>query len=355
MNTNEPSQRVCRLAPFLKLSRPALCAAMLLSAAGCLQIETHIKLNEDGSAKITERIFLSDRLLDRAGAKRAEFAALLGKARLLERMKNMGEGVTLVSHKTNEGGDGWMESVAEMTIPDLNNFRYMSPWLAYGGYAENNTIRVSLKPLYKSSGDGPAGSMAVHFTPTKRPGNGKAPPALTPLQQQVYRDIAPVLKDMLKGFRVRLTFESYARVSTRLGLREVGSPIVDVIDVSDTDLDRGSGLFFANEEIMLELARLDFGGPNVAGNVQRASTLPVFLPHGGRSMWHTGGKSTHFRPSKALFERHFKGKKLDYSRWRASPPEKHVPAKWENIGWHGWKKDRPGVEKEQEQEGHTKP
>jgi hypothetical protein len=162
----------------------------------------------------------------------------------------------------------------------------------------------------------------------------------------VYRDIAPVLTDMLKDFRLRLTFESYAPVSSHVRVRGAGSPIVDVLDVSDADLDKESGLFFANEEIMLELARLDFGGPNVAGNVTRASTLPVFFPHGGRRMWRTGGGGTWFRPSRALFERHFKGKKLDYSWWRPSPPEKHVPAKWKNIGWHGWKKDRAGEEKE---------
>ena len=37
---------------------------LLLLAAGCLQIETHMKLHEDGSATITERLQFSKNLLD---------------------------------------------------------------------------------------------------------------------------------------------------------------------------------------------------------------------------------------------------------------------------------------------------
>ena len=47
--------------------RRALLAAILASAAsGCLQIETRIKLHEDGSATITERLQFSKRLLDQS-------------------------------------------------------------------------------------------------------------------------------------------------------------------------------------------------------------------------------------------------------------------------------------------------
>jgi len=317
-----------------------LLGCLALSGAGCLQIETNVRLNEDGSARIRERVFFSERLLDLAGEKRGEVAALLGKERLLERMKQMGKGLTLVRHKTREGGDGWMESVAEFDVVDLNNFRYVSPWLASGDYAANSAVRFQLKPQYKSApyGNGPAGVMSVDLVLDKGgPHKGGAPKVLTPQEQQVYRDIAPAIRDMLKGFRLRLTFKSYAPTGGRIGNV--------LLDVSDTDMDGVSQLFFENEEIMLELLRLDFGGPNTAGNVWKNEIEPKFLPLGSRNMWWGGGGRIWFRPSKALFAKYFEGKKLDYSVWRAAPPDKHVPALFEKIGWHPPKKDAGVPEK----------
>jgi hypothetical protein len=321
--------------------RTAAILALALGSAGCLQIETTIKLNEDGSATVRERVFFSERLLDRAGSKRGELTALLGRERVTERMMLMAESATLVSHETREGGDGWMESVAVIAVPDINRLRCVSPWFAYGDYPSNGATRVEMVPKYKSSpyAGGPAGTMSVRFLHEKRPAGGVAPVPVTPLQQQVYRDMTPVIRDMLKGFRLRITFESYAPIFTVLGAVSTASASVDLLDVSDENLDTASGAFFANEEIMLEIERLDFGGPNVAANVHRASTLPAFFPAGGRSMWWSGADNIWFKPSKQLFDKYFVGKKLDYSEWQASPPEKHVPADFAKIGWSGWKED----------------
>jgi hypothetical protein len=51
-------------------------------------------------------------------------------------------------------------------------------------------------------------------------------------------------------------------------------------------------------------------------------------------MWWTGGGNIHFRPSRALFDRFFAGKKLDFSAWGKSPPEKLVLADFKRIGYH---------------------
>lgn len=307
----------------------ALLGILALGVAGCLQIEAHVKLAEDGSARFTERVFFSERLLDLAGDQRGDVAALLGRERLLERMRKMGEGLTVVSHERRAGGDGWVESVAEIAIADINKFRYVSPWLAAGDYAANNAVRFRMEPQYKSApyANGPAGVMSVSLVLDHGgPHAGAAPQALTPQEQQVYRSIAPALRDMLKGFRLRFTFESYAPIGGALGST--------LLDVSDANMDQLSQLFFENEEIMLELARLDIGGPNVAANVRRNETEPNFLPLGSRAMWWMGGSRLWFPPSKPLFDRYFAGKKLDYSQWQASPPDKLVPARYENIGWH---------------------
>jgi hypothetical protein len=315
------------------LSFGLLLGCLALGAAGCFQLETAVKLNEDGTARVTERLWFSERLLDLAGDRRDEVKALLGRERVLERVRQMGEGQTLISHEVRSGGDGWMESIAEIAVPDLNKFRYVSPWLGFGDYASNNAVRLRLTPLYKSNpyGGGSAGNMSVSLAYDKPPQGGNAPRELTPLEQQVYRDIAPAIRDMLKGFRVRFTFEPYARVGGTIGKT--------LLDVSDSDLDQMSQMFFENEEIMLELVRMDFGGPNVAGNVFRNPTLPTFLPLGSRAMWWLGSQNLWFPPSKPLFDRYFEGKKLDYSPWQASPPDKHKPALFTDIGWHPPKAD----------------
>ena len=320
------------------MSFAVLLAGLAAGGAGCLQIETHIKLNEDGSAVIRERVLLSERLLDLAGEKRGEWAALAGKERLLERMKRMGEGLTLVNHQTRTGGDGWIESAAEMAIPDLNGLRYVAPWPAHDDYAENSAIRVQLKPQIKGEPAIRAGMMTERFVHDKAPKGRTAPPALAPAELQVYRDIGPVFRDMLKGFRLRLTFEAYAPIGSSLGPVAVDATAVDLIDVSDAKLDGASRPFFANEEIMVELARLDFGGGNVAGNVQRDSTMPEVQPLGG------GGGAVWFPPSKTLFEKYLAGKKLDFAIWQPSPPEKHVEARFEAIGWQARKQD-PAADK----------
>ena len=74
----------------------------LLLASGCLQLETRIKLHEDGSATVTERLEILPALLEmEAGATSLTgmtFERLLSRERAQERVKEMGKGVTLVSH-----------------------------------------------------------------------------------------------------------------------------------------------------------------------------------------------------------------------------------------------------------------
>jgi hypothetical protein len=323
-----------------------------LLAAGCFQLETRVKINEDGTAKVTERLWFSERLLDLAGDKRAEFVALLGKERLQERMKQMGEGLVLVKHETREGGDGWMESVAEFTVADLNKFRYVSPWPAYLDYASNNMVRFVMEPRYKSSpyGGPPAGSIAINLRcekpPQGRPRPEKdAPPVeeVKPREQQAYREITPVVKDMLKGFRIRFSIESYAAIRSGYGVRGAGATVADLIDISDANMDQWSTSFWSNEEVMLELARWEIGGPNIVRNVQgyvQNWTLPFFFPAGSPTCWWTGNDSIYFAPSKPLFDKYFEGKKLDFSAWQAAPPDKHVPARFKEVGWKGYESER---------------
>lgn len=323
---------------------PTAIIALVLAVVGCLQVDTRIRLHEDGSATITEKLRFSRGLLDledKAGAD-LKLSPLLQKKAALERMKHMGKGMRLVSHKIHRAEKGATESVTVFKIPDLNDFRYVSPFFAYLDYAKNNVIRVRLYPLYKSENYvGVAGEMAVLFWPLRNPARDprdRKVKQVSPRDLQIYRELRPVFRDILRDFRLRLTFESYAPIrATGFGLRgqRAGVNHVDMIDFSDDDLDKHGGTFLGNEEVMIDLLQLKLGSANVVAHTSGFPsnlTVPLFLPWGSRHAAWRGSSGIFFRPSRPLFDRHFKGKKLDYSRWRATPPDKRVPARFESIG-----------------------
>lgn len=291
-------------------------AVALALLAGCLQIETHVRLHEDGSATITERIRLSQRLLEantRSGGG-PDILQSIGKEAALERMKAMGKGMELESHEVRQAEGGAKEAIAVYRIGDISNFRYVSPYLAALDYPKHSVLQCTLFPVYESTWYGRrAGQMAVIFKPASEqrgnpPEPGKSP---TPLDQQVLRDLRPVFADMLKDFHVRFTFESYAPLRFRQYYRYrgqgAGTKTYDLIDFSDRDLDKYGYDFLRNEEIMLELLGLRADGPNTVGHVAEHgsnSTVPVYHPRGTPEIY--------FNPSRALFDRLFQGKTLKF-------------------------------------------
>jgi hypothetical protein len=329
---------------------PAALGVLLF--AGCVQLETRIKVEVDGSATVTERVRLSRRVLDLAGEEKPELLKLLSKQSTLARMKKMGEGISMTSHKLGEAAGASQESVTVYKVKDLNKFKYVTPWLAYKDFPRNNHVKFYMKPYYKSSSyrNPKAGTMAVGWTYAKRPvgearlKKGQKPPkGPSPLQQQVYRELGPMFRDMLKGFELRLTLESYAPVHSGLGVRgeRAGAREIDLLNFSDKKLDSWGGVFLKNEEIMLDLVRWKLGSKDVVRHVRGYAgnhTLPVYFPTGSRHMWWSGGSSVWFAPSRPLFDKHFAGKKLDYSQWQKSPPSKHVTATFKKIGWHARKR-----------------
>lgn len=320
---------------------PPVLVAVLLG--GCLQLETHIRVHTDGSATITERLQFSERLLDMASqaGPGLDLASLLTKQAALKRMSQMGKGATLVSHEVRDGEQGAKESLAVFTIPDISDFTYVSPYLALPNYGKHYGIKCTMFPLYKSTWWGrSAGQMAVTFAPTsKEPDRGKPgePPPQNPLALQAFRDLQSLFRDLMKELKIKLTFEAYSPIRVHdsygyRGAREL-THTYDLIDFSDRNLDRYGTSFLDNQEVMLELLRLQVAGPNVMENTKgHASnpTLPVFHP--------TGTPEIYFKPSRALFDRHFQGKTLDGSGdYPASRP-----ANFDEIGFKEKPEKKPG-------------
>ncbi len=331
--------------------KPALRTLALAIAAtwgaGCLQIETRVTLHDDGTATITERLRFTRLLLDLAGDEEGELLTLLGKEAALERMKKMGEKVRLVSHELRDAEGASKESLTVYKVDDLNDLHYVSPWLAYPDFPENNTVRWEMVPLYKGRpyDGGPAGSLSLALRYPREPKgerrleDGEAPPrGPSPVEVQAHREIGPVFRDMLKDFQLRLTFETFSPVGSGLGVRMRRADVkaMDLINFTDKDLDKWGGSFLANEELMLDLVRWELGSQDIVSDVQdyvNNTTLPYFTPNGSRYMWWLGSTNIHFPPSRKLFDKLFEGRKLDPSQWQASPPDKHVPARFEEIGW----------------------
>jgi len=321
-------------------------SALLLS--GCVELDTHVKLEADGSATITERLVFSRRLLDldtgKDGGPRLE--DLLGKAAAQRRMKQMGEGITLVRHEVSDGDQASRVSLAVFRIDDLAKFRYISPFLAYTDYAENNAIRFDVEPVYEGTWWGrKAGDIAVAARPVQKPQAEVRPKegdpveaGPTPRQLQSLRELQPVFQDMARGMRIRLVFESYGPLrKTGFGHRgwRSGSSLAELIDFSDEDMDNFGTLLLENEEVMLELLRGKLGGANVVENVANFVsnvTVPVYLPRGSAHN-DNNRDEIYLPPSQELFNKHFQGKKLTF--YFEKGPDKTRPATFKEIGYQG--------------------
>jgi hypothetical protein len=319
-----------------------LCALMLgAGASGCIQVETRVKLHQDASATVTERLRLSRRLLDLAGKDKGQLLKLLSREAALRRMKKMGTNIKLVRHELRDAPGASKESLTEFKVAHIDDFKYVSPWPHLLDYPENNALKFKLVPLYtcgSSSGQAWAGQMRVQVTHTKRvkrrdyrkDAERKKP---SPIQEQVLRELGPVFRDMLKGLHLRFTFEAYCPLvpsSGSPGIRNLraGAREVDLLNFSDKNLDSWGGEFLRNEEIMLELLRFSFDRENVYRHVKdytRNHTLPVLMSRGG------GRTYIFIRPSRYLFDKHFKGKTISWRPWRRVPQEE--AADFNKIGW----------------------
>ena len=324
------------------------CALLsLLVLGGCMQIETTIKLNEDGGGTITERVRFSRKLLDLSGppGSDSDVATLLKKEGAETRAKAMGKGCSLVSYDVADAEGGSKQSIAVYKIEDLAELRYVSPYLAFADYAKNNTVKITIDPMMKSSWEGySAGEIALRFDTVKpatgyprielKPGE-KPPPGPNPNTQQLFRDLEPMFVDMLKDFKLKIRFECYDGIRTQFGIREGGTRphFVDILSVTDKDLDKYGAPFFENEEIMLEVIQGKFHEGNIADHVKEWSnnlTVPVFHNLGSAKRPWTAGNSIFFRPSQAIFKKFFEGKTLDFVDNKGSHPK---PANFDEVGF----------------------
>lgn len=319
---------------------------LLIGCSGCLELETTVKIRRDGGAIITERVRFSQRLLDFGANKsgKVTVADLLTEKVVRERMKHMGKGITLKSYEVKNVENGAKEGTAVYEIDDISELRYASPFLAYLDYAENNLVKVNMEPVLVSNSSGRyrAGDITIWLrpaSPPKRdipPRDGEpSPKEPTPLELQKIRQVQPIFKDLMKGLKIKFTFESYAplrRVGFGYRGRRSGDDHCDWINFSSENSDKYGINVLDNEEILLELLRGETGGKNLIEHVAGFAsnrTVPVFLGYGSRH-GRVSGERICFPPSQMLFDRHFKGKMLTFVFEKG--PNRTRPASFAEIG-----------------------
>jgi hypothetical protein len=305
--------------PFLRTSILPILSALLLS--GCLQLETRIKLNEDGSAVVTERLKILRPLHEiEAGmgdGLETTLETMLSRERAQERAGAMGTGVTLADYRVESGLDGSRQALAVYDVEDLTDLTYVSPFLMRGEHMA--AMKISIQPQFHDSWSQVAGILYLKFDHAETPAEPSARlKKLTtleesPLVRQGYRDIAPIFRDLLRGFKVRVIFENYGEI---LGTGWHASHLfrferpteVDIINYSyggETGGKTGTHPL-DDEEVVADLLKLLLAQPNDPWCRRRGAFLGK---HMGRPWFRAV-----IRPSRPLFDKYFEGKELSFKR-----------------------------------------
>jgi hypothetical protein len=193
------------------------------------------------------------------------------KETALKRAKQMGKGCELTEFSLHTASDGGLETTATYTITDVNNIRFTAPFLGKYGHTKGH-LRVTIQPCYTqrwASPDRPGWMVAVFSEhdfakPPKKPKakKGEKKPEITPAQMQKVRELIPVFAELFKGFRLRLTFESYNPLlggnykypgwETIPG-SSVPSKKKILLDISDSNINRFGQNILENEEIVMAI------------------------------------------------------------------------------------------------------
>jgi hypothetical protein len=343
MTADNTARAACRRAAG------GLAVAAALLAGGCVQLETRIRLHEDGSATVTERVAVLRPLLEmEAGVTNltgATFAQLLGRARAAERAAAMGKGVALASYEVTDGRAGSRVATAVYRAADITQMTYLTPFLMRG--QRIGALRIHVEPQYANTWNQRAGVLFVRFVSQDRPwapGEGSVVSQLvfgasSPLGRQAYRDLAPAFRDMMRGFKFRIVFESYGPiigVGPASNASSFARPMeVDVVNWSyDAESGGRTGAHpLDGEEAMADLVKLTWAPPRENEHWTQGEHVRV-----GRYLGPSVGQTWFnavIRPSRPYFDKYFAGKDLVLGEDRKDAPAPRKPARFEEIGERG--------------------
>ena len=297
----------------MKCLLPLMLALPLLG--GCLQIEMTVQMHDHGGATVTERVRFSKWLLELDGntQKDKQLARLLERPAVDERVKHMGAGAKIVSHKKTVLQDGSHESVTVYSIPNIDDLRLVNPYLPDA--APGRMMRLSFSPIYKRVHSyHRVGDLMMYLVPAQRPKRGPRrpddwtpPPPPSPVELQALRELQPMFADLMKDFQVTLRLIGTTPIASgAIRNRNSASKIITLVSFSHKDLDASGRLWVNNEELMLSMLRFRMFAENITAQVRGFTgnhTLPVMRGH---TMYASG----RFRvvPTKAQFKKFYAGR-----------------------------------------------
>ncbi len=275
-----------------RVGRIVALLGLAAAAGGCLEAGYVIRLDEDGSGRVTETLGFAPRLLRLEarlpGARGRKIADLLTRARVEERAKEMGEGVSVEDWKLEDTSDGGKRMTTVYRFKDINKitlcmFPMGQGWDKYGmkfEYSASNDPKarwIHLACVYEN--------MIKHQD--KTPGwnaDKRSFPAVSEQEMQEVRRLLPIFKDMVKGFRLTVRLEvyelskwaSYSRghaICAHANHISITGGRETLIDVRDADL-------IANDDALLVLASWRQLGNEIL--IQRMLDLPWQFPYYGK-------------------------------------------------------------------------
>jgi len=292
-------------------------AAVALLSSGCLHLDIAIQLHDtDGGGTITERIMVTRALRDLCarGGNPNLLATYLTKDAAEERAKRFGKGTVVTTHAARTLSGGELESVTVYTIPNFNDLLITTPYLK-GSPASQHYIRVGADTTPKHK-DGRRNMNFGYCYMNIRSGfeaakEAHVPPAATlplptPLDRQIYRDLRPVIADLLEDLHIRMTVEVPTRfIGGAIRGIQNGPKKATLFEWSGSHHAGGVPLL-ENEEIMIEILRQGLDSPLIEENICRQflgnSRVPVL-----RAGSYRDSASFKFLPTKHIVNTSFGG------------------------------------------------
>jgi hypothetical protein len=132
--------------------------------------------------------------------------------------------------------------------------------------------------------------------------------AATPAERQIYRELQPVVADMLRNLEVAVRLEVPKRFTAgHLRNARAGARTATLFALSGKDLDAGGKGFLDNEEIMAAMLQMDLEADVIQRHAcafPNNDKTPVLR---GKRLRHSAGFRT--LPTKHMIDRYFGGKK----------------------------------------------
>jgi hypothetical protein len=330
----------------------AFCVAILLP--GCMQVTVHVKLNEDGSATVTEKIAFTEQLLDLAASDpaAANFSKSLSKEAALERLKMMGEGAQLASHTLGETivrGTLFKESITVYTLPNIANLRLVPFFRDMSAASKDpkSCLKFILEPVYDGEQGKIPGMMLLKWQWSDGGNSPTSPPrpSLTPKQKQDLRTLLPLYRELLKDACFKLEVESYNTLFVfkhGLWMRYVTdrrtrapSPVFELFNFSGDNENLFHEALRSDEEAMIAILRCDWEGPAIFPLFYDRTRDNPFrinerLPLCYKSIGETPYTGLMFNPSPFHYKKHFEGRQFDpkYDSFRSQLKDaEELPAK----------------------------